>query len=551
MKGTKNMLKYHIKKTDVLVIGGGLAGLRAADAASSKGCSVIVVSKGPRCSADVSGFNAPVDIRDSAELFLQDIQTSGCTINNYQLGKILATKATQEAHYLERMGLHFQKEPDGTYQLLQPLGCSVPRLIHTGTATGAEAERILLNTLKLRNVTVDEPITVSEILVDSGTACGAIAHKRGTQELTVYISKAVILAAGGCGGLYEVSTYPKAICGGSAALAYRAGAELTNMEFIDFEPCCLVAPQILRGRGVSSTMLFIGGTLKNNKGEDIIKKHFNDISEICKSKLSRAIWKEIQEGNGTANGGVWYDLSGIPRTELAEHEEYLPLLEQNGFDLSVDLLEVAPAAHTCLGGVRINSRCQSTIPGLFAAGEAVGNLHGANRIGGNAGAEVFVFGAIAGEEAAHFAETSASNETGAIRASENLIAKALSQMPRYGTFSSVECANKIRHIVSNGIPMLRSQSALEALPTQIKQCLDEVAFPAQTAHNFTEYLELIGMAQTASIISNASILRLESRGVFNRSDYPECDHQFDYRNTIITNNNGVLCACLSNPIQES
>ncbi len=521
--------------SDVLVIGGGLAGLRAAEAAASAGCTVTVLSKGPRCSADVSGYNAPVGANDSVELFVRDIQASGCTINDPALAEILAEGSLRETAFLESLGLEFQKTESGAYQLLQPLGCTVPRLLHTGTATGAEAERLLLESLEKRGVRVESPVTVVEILTQNGAACGVLAVKQGSEELTAYGAKAVVLAAGGCGGLYEISTYSKAICGDSAALAYRAGAEITNMEFIDFEPCCLVSPEHLRGRGVSSTMLFIGGVLKNSAGEDIIKKHFKDLSEVCKSKLAQAMWEEIQAGLATPSGGIWYDLTAIPREELAEHEAYLPLLERNGFDLSRDFLEVSPAAHTCLGGVKIDAACRSTVPGLFAAGEAVGNLHGANRIGGNAGSEVFVFGAIAGSSAAEHAEKTEVNFEKIYEIAESVKDKYLAKISD-GDLTAEDCGRAIRKAVSAGVPLLRQETALREMIGELEHLLERLGKDTAPA----AYLALLSMTQTARMIGSSSLLRQESRGVFHRSDYPRQRETFDRTNTVVSMADGVM-----------
>lgn len=523
-------MEYTVRKSDVLIIGAGLAGLRAAYAVTEAGCTVAVVSKGPRCSGEVSGFNAPEGKNDSVKLFVQDIHNSGMTLDDPVLAETLARDSLKETAFLEKLGLDFQRTPEGEYALLQPLWCSVPRLVHSGTATGAEAERLLLKELEQKGVQVEAPVTVLEILTADGAACGALAHKSGSDQLTIYDAKAVILAAGGCGGLYEVSTYSKAICGDSAALAYRAGAELTNMEFIDFEPCCLVVPEHLRGRGVSSTMLFIGGVLRNTRGEDVVKKYFADISEVCKSRLSKAIYREIKDGNGTEHGGVYYDLTAVSHKDLEEHEAYLHLLESNGIDLAVTPLEVAPAAHTCLGGLRTDEHCRSSVPGLFAAGEAMGSLHGANRIGGNAGTEVFVFGAIAGENAAAYAKTAELHETAALTAAEKVIAKVTASMHKEGE-TPEECAAHIRHAVSAGIPLLRNEADI----LDLKEHLEVSAgFSRPTAENVETYLELLSMTQTAEIIAEASLLRHESRGVFSRSDYPETDPHLDHHNTLIS-----------------
>ena len=398
-------------QSDVLIIGAGLAGLRAAYEAAKMDCSVTIASKGPRCTSEVSGFNAPMAKNDSAALFFTDIQQSGCTINNPELGKTLASSMIGEVNMLEQMGVSFQKDLKDQYDLLRPLGCSVPRLVHVGTETGALAEHCMLKALQDYPVKWEEPVTIISLLEENGTVFGAIGYHSNSESLTVYEAKAVIIASGGCSGMFTMSTYPPSICGDSSALALGVGAKLIDMEFVDVEPCCLVEPTALRGHGISSTMLFCGGVLRNVHGEDIIKKHFHNLSEVNKSRLAKAMYQEIQEGNGSPHGGIFYDLRQIPREILTQHESSLQLLNDNGIDLGKMVIEVAPARHTALGGILIDKKGASSIRGLFAAGEAVGGLHGANRIGGNAGAAVFSFGGIAGHSAAIFARSCCAGNT--------------------------------------------------------------------------------------------------------------------------------------------
>ena len=525
-------MRFGLQVSDILVIGGGLAGLRAAYEAASAGRSVRIVSKGPRCSGVISGYNAPVGKDDSTDLFTSDIDKSGLGVNKAQFARMLAEGSVEETYFLESIGTEFDKEPNGDYKLLRPLGCTVPRLVHKGTKTGAEIERILLAELMRLGVQVEAPAVATELLVSGGKCCGALVYREGEAELAVYAAGAVVLAAGGCSSLYDISTYPREIHGDSAALAYRAGAELVDMEFIDFEPCCLVWPEKLRGRAISSTMLFDGGVLRNTLGESIVDKYFSDISEVLKSGLSRAMYREISEGRGSANGGVAYDLTSFSEELLAEHEAYLGLLRNNGIDPLKMPLYVAPAAHTSLGGIKTDDKCESAVPGLFVAGEAMGAVHGANRIGGCAGTEVLVFGAIAGRGAKDRCREGVDAEV-ALTAAQEVWEKYAPHVKKSGTPYS-ECVASLRRTVSACLPIIRSKSTIERLEPEMERILSEASFTGGEAESFVQYMELMSMTQAAGIIAAASLLRCESRGVFARSDFPKREDRFDSVNTVVS-----------------
>lgn len=525
-------MTFRTLSSDVLIIGAGIAGLRAAYEAAGAGCSVRVVSRGPRCSAVIAGFNAPVSEDDSEELFEVDINRSGDTINDPALAKILARGALHEVGFLESIGFEFAKCPDGSFDLLKPLHCSVPRLVNCGTATGAKEEELLLAELASRGVEVEAPVSIFRLLKDHGVVCGALGYRSGDDTLTVYSSKAVIVAAGGCGGLFDVSTYPGAIHGDSAALAFDAGAEITNMEFIDREPLSLLVPENLKGAPLSTTMLFAGAKLVNAKCEDLIKKHFENTSELSKGELSKLILSEIGQGNGTQHGGVWFDCRALSRSELSEHENYLPVLEKNGIDLCLEPVEVAPSVHTCLGGIRIDEDCKSTVTGLFAAGEAVGNLHGAGRIGGNAGTEVLVFGAIAGQNAAEYAK-SVFEDNGAEELAESAVSSLLKAS---GTAAfGPDLKRKIRHIVSAGFPMICSKDGLEKMIKALDSLHGSIACASDSPEDIAEFAECCNMITAAKIIAVSAAARKESRGVFYRSDHPWKRPEYDYVCTVVTN----------------
>ncbi len=387
-------------ETDVLVLGFGLAGLRAAESAVKWGCRVLVVGRGAGASPGVIGFNAPVGKGDSVERFRADIERNGAGLAVPELTAVLAGKAGESVADLERLGISFDRR-EGEYQLLQPLGCSVPRLVHLANRTGPESIRLIRDFLLQSGVGFLPVAGVAALVKNGGAVCGAEVILSET-ETRFIAAKAVVLALGGGGSIYAGSTYPGDVTGSGYALALEAGAELCDMEFVQFEPCRGIWPRPL---GISTTLLSHGGSLYNGEKRVFLLKEARDCS---KAELAFFIGREIFRGRPTPHGGVWLDLSGVPEEELTVgHAMYYRRFLGAGIDLKTTPVEVAPAAHTFLGGVRIDAACRTSVSGLFAAGEVTGGVHGANRIGGNAGTEVYVFGRIAGESAAHYAQGTA------------------------------------------------------------------------------------------------------------------------------------------------
>lgn len=514
------MSDNNTRLTDVLIIGAGIAGVRAAVAASRLGARVTVVSKGPCCTGGVIGFNAPVGRGDSEQLYYDDLIKSGCSLNDPVLARTLAEKSKDEVSFLVELGLRFDRLPDGSCHLIQPLGCTVPRLVHTGSRTGAAAERLLVEDCLQRGVEFVPDIMIFDLVRAQGEIRGAAGVNLKTGELSAWIAGAVVLAAGGCGDIYPVTTYPPGISGDGYAMAFRAGAELVDMEFLQFEPCCFTYPEKFRGMGLSTTMLMEGARLKNRLGDDFVAQTFTSGTAIQKGELSRAIWSQIAQGKGTEHGGVYYDLTRLPEKTVRDHCFFFDALMKSGVNLKDQPAEVAPAAHTCLGGVRVDRLCKSSAEGLYAAGEAVGGLHGANRIGGCAGAEVFVFGAIAGQSAANRALADAHDPAKAQLAGRRLMEIYKRRIGR-APVPAIDYMSEIRGIVSEKIGLIRNEQALT-------QAIDELQALAQTlcaslAPDMKRLAGLVAaenMVETALLCAKASLSRRESLGVFFREDVP-------------------------------
>lgn len=363
--------------TDVLVVGGGLAGWRAAEAAAGRGASVTLVANGDGNSPQIHALNCPVHPEDSVELFIEDTLRSGHGTNDRALVEVLCRESVKLAEEFP-----FDRNPDGTYQLLQPLGSSVPRCVSIKHAIGAYALAQIRE--RLRN-----KITV---------------RRDRVTRLDFSEADAIVLATGGWCGKYAFSTNPPELRGDGIALAQALGAAVRDMDAVQYEPTAALRPAGLRGIPVITTMLFEGATFRNRAGAEFLAdKHLN------KDQLSAAIQAEIAKGNGV-DGGVWFDATGVaPAVLRGKYADTVARYAAAGVDITREPMLVAPAPHTSLGGVVIDARARvldtagRVIPGLFAAGEVTGGLHGRNRLGGNAGTEVLVFGKIAGLGAAGFA----------------------------------------------------------------------------------------------------------------------------------------------------
>ena len=377
--------------TDVLVIGGGLAGWRAAEAAVKRGASVALVANGVGNSPDIHALNVPVRADDSVERFIDDTLTSGKGACDPKLVEVLCRESVKLADEFP-----FDRNADGSYKLLQPLGCSVPRCVSIDHKIGAW----ILAKIKRDLSDKVEVIHGRATQLFHNYSLFTIHYSLGDDDGTCS-ARSVVIATGGWCGKYAFSDNPPELRGDGIDLAVNLGAATRDMNLVQYEPTVALAPAKLRCIPVITTMLYEGATFRNRLGDEFLAdKHAN------KDEISRAILAEIKAGRGV-DGGVWFDATGVPREILeTTYIDTVRRYASAGVDITREPMLVAPAPHTSLGGLVIDARCHvlradgSPIPGLFAAGEVTGGVHGANRIGGNAGTEVLVFGRIAGESAA-------------------------------------------------------------------------------------------------------------------------------------------------------
>lgn len=510
-------------QTDCLILGGGLAGWMAARETAAAGLNTTLLHDGMGASPWVHGFNVPVCPEDSADIFLRDTLASGQGLSDPALARALCQDAAGVFDEMRAMGLSFNREKDGSYQALRPLGASWPRVVSIGNETGAAILARLKASLKGR-VTELPATRALRLLKDGGRVCGALAYDAAEGRWLSLRANAVVLACGGYCGVYPVSTNKRDSGGDGVAMAYEAGAELCDMEFIQFEPSAAVWPRELVGTSVITTLLFEGAVLRNRDGERFMLRYGPEGDRVSKDVMSRRIVAEIACGKGTEHGGVYMDITGVDPARLASgYEMYVRRYRDVGIDITKEWIELAPAPHTALGGVRVDAGGHTTVDGLFACGEVMGGLHGANRIGGNAGLETLVFGRRAGKSAAAFA------------GSAGPCAAVAGAAPRLAQES---CAPQIaalrrgmREALWDGVNAVRDARGLEKAIKVFSDGLE--ASGALRGANAREAFELLRLKNdmiAAHLTALSALARTDSLGCHARSDYPlAAEHTYRVR----------------------
>jgi len=388
----------------VLVIGSGGAGVRAAIEASGFGETVLVsktiVGKGGCTPMAEGGYNAVLREQDSCKVHYEDTMKGGAYLNEPDLVSILVAEAPQRMNDLLTWGAVFDVT-DSCEVAQRPFGGqSFPRTCYAGDRTGHEIMMTLVDRLASTSVETFSEVTTLDLVRENDRVIGALClDEKG--EIIAIRSDATILATGGGTQIFDISTNSSSGTGDGFAIGYRAGAELIDMEMVQFHPTGAVYPYDARGRLITEAVRGEGGILRNALGERFMARYDPERMELStRDIVSRAIATEILEGRGTPHGGVYLDVTHLPRQQV---EERLPvMLEQFlkfGLDIREEPMEVAPTAHHVMGGLRITPEAGTTVPGLFACGEVTGGVHGANRLGGNALADTQVFGKRAGESA--------------------------------------------------------------------------------------------------------------------------------------------------------
>ena len=555
---------------DVLVIGAGGAGLRAAIEAAAHGVKVGLVCKSllgkahtVMAEGGVAAAMGNVDDRDNWRVHFADTMRGGQYVNNWRMAELHAKEAPERVKELEAWGALFDRTQDGRILQRNFGGHRYPRLAHVGDRTGLEMIRTLQDHGIHRGIDVHMECTVVRLTTDSGRVSGAFVYERERGRFRLFKAKAVVLATGGVGRAFSITSNSWEYTGDGQALAYHAGAALQDMEFVQFHPTGMIWPPSVRGILVTEGVRGEGGVLTNSDGRRFM---FDDIPENYRSQtadnpeegwrytqgdrnarrppelltrdhVARMIVRQVKEGKGSPHGGVYLDISWIKEKlpNAAEHirkklpSMYHQFMQLAGIDITRQAMEIGPTTHYIMGGIRVDGDSQmSTLPGLFACGECAAGLHGANRLGGNSLSDLLVFGKRAGEHAAKFA-----SECGGVLIDgaqvDDATRDALAPFDRGATGENpYRIQDDLQRTMQDLVGIVRTEAEMRRA-TELLDGLEARAANVGVTGN-REYnpgwhtaLDLRNLLTVSRAIATSAIERRESRGGHFRDDYPEKD----------------------------
>ena len=537
--------------TDVLIVGAGAAGARAALGVAEAGATCVLPNKGPvaRCGITITaggGLQAPFHPDDSEELYFQDTVTYGYYLGDQNLIEMHTSTARQRVLDLDRYGVSFRKNPDGTYSQNAFPGQSRPRNVlfsNEGYGLMAALRRAVV---AQPNIGLLEDVVVVALLKDDqGRAAGALALDLGQGGLIHIESKATIIATGGAETLWKINDCPADAAGDGIVAAFRAGAKLVDLEMMLFYPSVVIWPPAAQGCFVHYEFLSdwgCDGEMRDANGVSILPQPMpvRDIS-------MRMMWQAIEEGRGTPHGGLWWDVTHSPKgyeavNAFLQGQQYRYLREKLGRDPSTQMIEVAPGAHYQLGGIYIDEDCETGVPGLYATCEAAGNFEGANRLSGSALAGTQTFGARAAESALAFAATA--GDPGNVGASLDEARSGVEQhvAVKPAGDNPLQLKKHLQELVWKHLGLRRSAEGLRELQDQCAALRDElkrvrVLGTGRYNLSLVETLELEAMIDAAEYTAGAAELREESRGHHFRIEFPDSRPEW-VQHTIVENVGG-------------
>jgi len=575
------MDRFESYRYDVLVVGAGGAGLRAAIEAAAQGASVGLICKSllgkahtVMAEGGVAAALANTDGRDSWQVHFRDTMRGGKMLNDWRMAELLAREAPARVVELEGWGALFDRTPDGRILQRNFGGHQYPRLAHVGDRTGLEMIRTLQDkTVQSPGIDVYMECTVARLLKDDGRISGALAYRRETGRFVVFRTKAVVLATGGIGRAYKINSNSWEYTGDGHALAYDAGADLIGMEFVQFHPTGMVWPLSVRGILVTEGVRGEGGVLKNSQGErfmfryipEMFRADFADTEDeadrwvaeviagrtatvrrppelLTRDVVARAIAQEVREGRGSPHGGAFLDIASRRKPE--EIRKKLPSMYQQFYELAdVDItrqpMEVGPTTHYMMGGVRVDAETQAaTVPGLFAAGEVAGGLHGANRLGGNSLSDLLVFGRRAGLGAAAYTKAQAGEPQVDAREVETIAAELLAPFDRSGGENPYAVHDGLQDMMGTYVGIARSESDLRTALSELERLRARAARVGVEGHRqynpgWHVAVDLRHLLTVSEAVTRAALERRESRGAHMRVDYPDSEPAFATVNVVV------------------
>ena len=574
------MINYETLDFDVLVIGAGGAGLRAAIESSAHGGKVGLICKSllgkahtVMAEGGIAASLSNVDERDNWKVHFTDTMRGGQYLNNWRMAELHAKEAPDRVRELEAWGALFDRTKDGRILQRNFGGHKYPRLAHVGDRTGLEMIRTLQDHGIHQGIEVFMEHTVISLLKEDGRVIGALGYERERGRFKIFRAKAIVLATGGIGRAFKITSNSWEYTGDGQALAYHAGAQLMDMEFVQFHPTGMVWPPSVQGILVTEGVRGEGGVLRNKEGKRFM---FDDIPDLYKNStadneeegwrytqgdrnarrppelltrdhVARCIMREIKAGRGSPHKGVYLDISWIkeklPNASEHIHKKLPSMYDQfkklADIDITKEPMEVGPTTHYMMGGIRVDADTQmSTVPGLFAAGEVAAGLHGANRLGGNSLSDLLVFGKRAGEHAALFAKE---NNWATINQEEitSLINQATQTFERTEGENPFQLQYDLQEMMQDLVGIVRNEEELQHAKVELNKLIRReknvrVIGNREYNNGWHTAQDLKNLLIVSEAITLAAIQRKESRGAHFREDFPNKDEQGGKFNSVIS-----------------
>lgn len=573
------MDKYTTVQYDVIIIGAGGSGLRAAIEASRQGAKTAIVCKSllgkahtVMAEGGVAAALANLDERDNWKVHFRDTMKGGKYLNQWRMAQLHAQEAPDRVNELEEWGAVFDRTKDGRILQRNFGGHTYPRLAHVGDRTGLELIRTLQDKGVHDGIDVFMEYTIRRLLTTDGSISGCLGYQRETGRWTIFNAKALVIATGGIGQCWDITSNSWEYTADGHALALWAGAKLLDMEFVQFHPTGMVWPPSVRGTLITEGVRGEGGVLKNSEGKrfmfdnvpDMYKGEFADteaeanewVKDVVANRIpkarrppelltrdvvARAIRKEVLEGRGSPHGGVFLDIAS--RRPAAEIIRKLPSMyhqfkELADVDITKDPMEVGPTCHYMMGGVKVDSESQeSTLPGLFAAGEVAAGLHGSNRLGGNSLSDLLVFGKRAGEHAAAYAKNRADYPQVDPDQVENTVQDSKKPFERTEGENPYSISEDLKQMMQAKVGIVRTEVELKEALEEINKLREraakvKVGGNVQFNPGWHLALDLSNMLDISETVTKAALIREESRGAHTRDDHPGSDPEWGKVNLI-------------------
>jgi succinate dehydrogenase / fumarate reductase, flavoprotein subunit len=540
--------KYETHEHDVLIIGAGGAGLRAAIEALAQGAKVGVVCKSllgkahtVMAEGGLAAAMCNVDKADSWQTHFRDTMNGGKRLNNWRMAQLHALEAPDRVRELEQWGALFDRTESGDILQRAFGGHTFKRLCHVGDRTGLE----MIRTLQDRGVQLGFDVfmecAITKLLKDGDGIAGAFGYWRESGRFVVFKAKSVVIATGGIGKSWRVTSNSWECTGDGMALAYDAGAELLDMEFVQFHPTGMVWPPGVQGILVTEAVRGEGGILRNKNGERFMEKYDPKRLELStRDVVARSIYTEVKEGRGSPHGGAFLDISHKPPEYVKRKlpSMYHQFKELADVDITKGPMEVGPTCHYVMGGIRVEAETgRASVPGLYAAGEAAGGMHGANRLGGNSLSDLLVFGRRAGLAAAQEAKKSSAPNIDAaqIAAAER---EALAPFEATGQDNPYTIHHELQNVMQNLVGIFRTDADLRQALVE----LEKLKARAKNMHvegsrmfnpGWHLSIDLRCMLTVSEACAHAALARMESRGAHSRLDFPNTEEAWGKKNQVI------------------